>query len=219
MMPIVTVWPMPSGLPTASATSPTRTLSESASGSVCRLVPSILSTARSLGASVPTTLASNVRPSRHLDLDLIGAVDDVVVGEDVAVRRGRSRPSRGRLHGAPRGACRPRNWSPKNCRSSGSSGSCELVSRTRRSDVTVTTAGAICSTSGAYESAEAPIVRLARPPARQSRRWAPGRRRRRAGADRRGAPADQRTGQEQRSRRQPRLEAERPALGAGGSCW
>ena len=34
MMPIVTVWPMPSGLPTASTTSPTRILSESATGIV-----------------------------------------------------------------------------------------------------------------------------------------------------------------------------------------
>ncbi len=62
-IPIVTVWPMPSGLPTASTTSPTCTLSELPSGSVCRFVPSIFSTARSLGASVPTTFASNVRPS------------------------------------------------------------------------------------------------------------------------------------------------------------
>ena len=48
-MPIVTVWPTPSGLPTASTTSPTRTASESPSASVCRLVPSTFSTARSLG--------------------------------------------------------------------------------------------------------------------------------------------------------------------------
>ena len=37
-IPIVTVWPMPSGLPTASTTSPTWTLSELPSGSVCRFV-------------------------------------------------------------------------------------------------------------------------------------------------------------------------------------
>ena len=48
-MPIVTVWPTPSGLPTASTTSPTRTASESPSDSVCRLAPSIFRTARSLG--------------------------------------------------------------------------------------------------------------------------------------------------------------------------
>ena len=38
MMPIVTVWPMPSGLPTASTTSPTWTASELPSASDGRLV-------------------------------------------------------------------------------------------------------------------------------------------------------------------------------------
>ena len=51
--------------------------------------PSIFSTARSLGASEPTTFALKLRPSVSSTVDLLGAVDHVVVGEDVAVRRAR----------------------------------------------------------------------------------------------------------------------------------
>ena len=62
-IPIVTVCPIPSGLPTASTTSPTRTVSESPGASVGRFAASIFSTARSLGGSDPTTFAASVRPS------------------------------------------------------------------------------------------------------------------------------------------------------------
>ena len=84
-MPIVTVWPTPSGLPTASTTSPTRTASESPSVSVCRLVPSIFRTARSLGSIRPDDLGLEAAAVGQLDVHLLGAVDDVVVGQDVAV--------------------------------------------------------------------------------------------------------------------------------------
>ena len=88
MIPIVTVWPTPSGLPTARTTSPTlhvlgvadarsdagRRRSTFSSGEVARLVG-----------------ADQLRGQRavvgQLDLDVVGAVDDVVVGQDVAVGR------------------------------------------------------------------------------------------------------------------------------------
>ena len=62
-MPVVTVWPMPNGLPIASTTSPTSTLSLSAIGTAGRSLASILITATSLFGSRPTTLAVNSRPS------------------------------------------------------------------------------------------------------------------------------------------------------------
>ena len=63
MIPIVTVCPMPSGFPIASATSPTRTLSESPGVRKGKPLPEIFSSARSLGASEPISFASSVRPS------------------------------------------------------------------------------------------------------------------------------------------------------------
>ena len=99
---MVTVWPMPSGLPTASTTSPTLTRSESPSATDRQIAgASIFSTARSLGLSVPTTLAVSVAAVGQLDLDVVRAVDDVVVGQDVAVARDDRRRSRGRAASAP----------------------------------------------------------------------------------------------------------------------
>ena len=83
-------------------------------------------------------------------------------------------------------------------------------------DLTVTTAGAICSTSGAYESADAPIVR-AGAPAGAARECRGGRRRKRSApmaealqpiSDpvRSSAPADS-----------PALRRTRPAPGTAGS--
>ena len=85
MMPIVTVWPTPSGLPTASTTSPTCTASELPSAIGWRPDASTLMSARSLALSVPTIFAASVRPSVISTLDIRGPIDDVVVGEDVAV--------------------------------------------------------------------------------------------------------------------------------------
>src|SRR5450830_352644 len=89
MMPDVTVSPTPSGLPTARTTSPTLTASESPMTRVGRLVASILTTARSVAGSVPTTLAVNAwltLSARHLrqlvakePAELLG---DLLVGRD-----------------------------------------------------------------------------------------------------------------------------------------
>ena len=103
-MPIVTVWPTPSGLPTASTTSPTRTgRSHRAAGSAGSS-PSIFSTARSLGASVPTTLALKLRPSVSSTSTCRALVDDVVVGQDVAVRADDDARAHAALSAAPAAA-------------------------------------------------------------------------------------------------------------------
>ena len=60
IMPDVTDCPMPSGLPIARTMSPTRTVSELPSVRNGRFAASIFKTARSLGWSEPTILASNV---------------------------------------------------------------------------------------------------------------------------------------------------------------
>ena len=65
MMPLVTVWPTPNGLPMASTRSPTSSLSLSANSRNGKSLPpfSILSTARSVRSSWATILASNSRLS------------------------------------------------------------------------------------------------------------------------------------------------------------
>ena len=60
---MVTVWPTPSGLPTASTRSPTRIADESPIATTGRLAASILMTARSLGSSAPISFASSTRRS------------------------------------------------------------------------------------------------------------------------------------------------------------
>ena len=62
-MPAVTEPPSPNGLPIATTQSPTRALVESPNFTKGRLVPSILSTARSDWASLPISLALNSRLS------------------------------------------------------------------------------------------------------------------------------------------------------------
>ena len=57
-IPVVTVWSRPNGLPIAITGSPTWSRSESPSGSTGRVAASILSSARSVGGSVPTTRAA-----------------------------------------------------------------------------------------------------------------------------------------------------------------
>ena len=84
-MPMVTVWPRPRGLPKASTTSPTRMASESPKGSTGRPLASILSTARSLAASRPTTSGVEGAPVGELDLHLLRVLHHVVVRDDVAV--------------------------------------------------------------------------------------------------------------------------------------
>ena len=65
MMPLVTVWPTPNGLPMASTTSPTSSLSLSANCRNGKSLPpfSIFSTARSVRSSWATMRASNSRLS------------------------------------------------------------------------------------------------------------------------------------------------------------
>ena len=60
MMPVVTVWSSPNGLPIAITPSPTCTVLESASRSGTRADAgaSTLITARSVDGSLPTTVAS-----------------------------------------------------------------------------------------------------------------------------------------------------------------
>ena len=85
MMPSVTVWPTPKGLPIASTTSPTCAWSDwpnRIDGSFGR---SILSTARSVSGSVPDDARLGAPRVGERDFDLVGGFDDVAVGEDVAL--------------------------------------------------------------------------------------------------------------------------------------
>ena len=115
-MPIVTVWPTPSGLPTASTTSPTRTRVGVAERQRLQVrAPSIFSTARSLGCVGADDLRLEAAAVGQLDGDLLGALDDVVVGEDVAVGAdddARAEPALARGCGRAAAA----NRSPKNSR-------------------------------------------------------------------------------------------------------
>ncbi|MCY1466638.1 hypothetical protein D9M71_850040 [compost metagenome] len=63
MMPMVTVWPTPNGLPMASATSPMRMLSERPTVIAGKFFKSIFRTARSVSGSLPITRARVSRPS------------------------------------------------------------------------------------------------------------------------------------------------------------
>ena len=94
-MPLVTVWPMPNGLPIASTRSPTSSASESPIGSAGR--PSALDVEqREVGrpGRAPITRALELAPVGRHDHDLVGVLDHVVVGDDQAVGARRSRPSR-----------------------------------------------------------------------------------------------------------------------------
>ena len=93
-MPRVTVPPRPKGLPTAITSSPTRTLSLSPSASSGRSLASILSSARSVCLSVPMHLGVELAVVGQAHLHRVGVVDDVVVGDDVAVVLDRRSPSR-----------------------------------------------------------------------------------------------------------------------------
>ena len=88
-MPEVTVKvrPSPSGLPMASTHSPTRASSLLPSATGGSAVASILSTATSVLGSVPIDLGLELAPVEQPDRDLLGALDHVVVGQDVAVGR------------------------------------------------------------------------------------------------------------------------------------
>ena len=84
-MPIVTVWPTPRGLPNASTTSPTRVASESPNGERREAGGLHLQhgqVARRVGADDLRVESAAVG---QVDLHLLRPVDDVVVGQHVAV--------------------------------------------------------------------------------------------------------------------------------------
>ena len=86
MMPWVIELFRPKGLPMAMARSPTRTASESASasGTSPSAASPMCSTARSLKASAPRSVAFAIRPSCRVTSMLTRAAHDVRVGDDVA---------------------------------------------------------------------------------------------------------------------------------------
>ena len=88
MMPWVTVWPTPNGLPIASTTSPTCSSSELAKSSVGNFSPAVLDAQhREIRAAVlQHDLGLELALVGERDLDLVGALDDVVVGDDQAGR-------------------------------------------------------------------------------------------------------------------------------------
>ena len=146
----MTVSPSPSGLPTASTTSPIRGRSESPSASVGRWSALICTTARSLGLSMPTTLPGYSRSSL--------SVTRTFTAPSTTCAFVRMRPSGDTITPDPR----PRSWGmfsgdvcgPKKRRSvSGMSvGSGSAFSSTRM----VTTAGATRATASAYETTGRP---------------------------------------------------------------
>ena len=62
-MPLVTVWLKPNGLPIASTTSPTRSVSDEPKVMAGRFSESTRSTARSVSGSLPTSFARSFLPS------------------------------------------------------------------------------------------------------------------------------------------------------------
>ena len=85
-MPAVTVRSRPNGLPIATTGSPTRTASESPrrSGASAVASTSTLRTARSVEGSLPTSVAVSVSWLEKLTSISVGALDHVVVRDDVA---------------------------------------------------------------------------------------------------------------------------------------
>ena len=84
-MPMVTVWPRPSGLPKASTTSPTRMASESPNGSTAQALGLDLENGQVAGRVAPHHLRVEGPSVGKIDLDLLRVLDHVVVREDVAV--------------------------------------------------------------------------------------------------------------------------------------
>jgi uncharacterized Ntn-hydrolase superfamily protein len=149
MIPIVTVCPTPIGLPTASTTSPTRTWSELPSGSTGKPLPLIFSTARSLGASVPTIFASNDRPS--VSSTVISSAPSTTwwfVSTYPSALTMTPEPRPPSRRGCGCGRCGTRSPKKRWNKSSSANGNC-CAARTRRSDRIVTTVGATFSTIAA----------------------------------------------------------------------
>ena len=88
-MPCVTVWDRPMGLPMASTTSPTRSRSERPSGATGSERRPMRSTARSVSGIAADDGRIRAAPVGELYVDRVGVRDDVVVRDDVALRRRR----------------------------------------------------------------------------------------------------------------------------------
>ena len=86
-MPEVTVLPKPNGLPIARTASPTCTRSIAPNVIAGRFSPSAFSTAMSDSGSVPRTCARQATAVVQHELDVVGAFDDVMVGQHVAFGR------------------------------------------------------------------------------------------------------------------------------------
>ena len=71
-----------------------------------------MTTARSLGLSEPTSFAGQRPAVRELDLDVVRAVDDVIVGEDVSVIADDDPGARDRAVWEPAAAAAPGRGSP-----------------------------------------------------------------------------------------------------------
>ena len=101
---------------------------------------------------MPTTLPLERAPIGQLDADAIRAVDDVVVGEDVAVGGDDDAGAEPACARRGCGPCGPKRR-PKNSRNIGSSGSCIPVGVDAAffSTRTVTTAGEAALTTLAYD--------------------------------------------------------------------
>ena len=85
-MPAVTVPPSPNGLPIAITGSPTRTLSESAKVAERQRSSAVDLDQREVGVRILADhLGRQLAAVLQGDGDLVGAVDDVVVGDDQAV--------------------------------------------------------------------------------------------------------------------------------------
>ena len=143
----------------ATTQSPTASPSESPRGTIGSGVGlSTLSTARSVFGSRPSTLAGSSRAVAHGDGDLLGALDDVVVGEDDAVAAhdeagAGGAPRRGRLRrrglGNPRAAGTDR-WGRTGRRRRTAPGPSSAAS-TMPTVRTCTTAGAAAATMSAND--------------------------------------------------------------------
>ena len=85
-MPSVTLELRPSGLPIAIAMSPTSSLVESAKTAGFSPAPGTLITARSSCGNVPTRVPFRMWPVDVVTVNRVEPSDDVVVGDDVALR-------------------------------------------------------------------------------------------------------------------------------------
>ena len=84
-MPLVTVWPMPNGLPIASTRSPTSSRSESPSGSVGSAVGLDVQEREVGGLVGADQLGPELAPIGQHHHDLVGILDHVVIGDDQTV--------------------------------------------------------------------------------------------------------------------------------------